>query len=90
MNINSLVASSPDWRMLNFLKKFFLASKKLHEFEIKNNGGGKLVHAYHDVSDGGLFTCLCEMAFAARVGIDINVDLLTRLIQMRWIGEVIT
>ncbi len=32
--------------------------------------------AYHDRSDGGLFACACEMAFAGRVGIALNVDLL--------------
>jgi phosphoribosylformylglycinamidine synthase len=31
---------------------------------------GRLL-AYHDVSDGGLFATLCEMAFAARCGLDI-------------------
>jgi len=36
---------------------------------------GKLL-AYHDRSDGGLFVTLAEMAFAGRVGIDINADLL--------------
>jgi len=30
--------------------------------------------AYHDRSDGGLFATLCEMAFAGRTGIDIQVD----------------
>ena len=33
-----------------------------------------LVLAYHDRSDGGLFATLCEMAFASRSGLDINVD----------------
>jgi phosphoribosylformylglycinamidine synthase len=32
--------------------------------------------AYHDRSDGGLFACVCEMAFAGQVGVSINVDLL--------------
>ena len=32
--------------------------------------------AYHDRSDGGLFTTICEMAFAGRTGVDINLDLL--------------
>jgi len=32
--------------------------------------------AYHDRSDGGLFTTLCEMSFASRMGLDINVDML--------------
>jgi phosphoribosylformylglycinamidine synthase len=36
-----------------------------------------LVLAYHDRSDGGLLACLCEMAFAARMGLTINLDLLT-------------
>lgn len=30
--------------------------------------------AYHDRSDGGLFATLAEMAFAARVGLDINLS----------------
>ncbi|MGA2550874.1 MAG: phosphoribosylformylglycinamidine synthase [Burkholderiaceae bacterium] len=34
-----------------------------------------LVLAYHDRSDGGLFTTVCEMAFAARAGITLNLDL---------------
>ncbi len=32
--------------------------------------------AYHDRSDGGLFAAACEMAFAGRVGVSLNVDLL--------------
>jgi phosphoribosylformylglycinamidine synthase len=34
---------------------------------------GKLL-AYHDRSDGGLFACLCEMAFAARCGLEVRLD----------------
>lgn len=30
--------------------------------------------AYHDRSDGGVFAALCEMAFAAHTGIDIDVE----------------
>ncbi len=30
--------------------------------------------AYHDRSDGGAFTTLCEMAFAGRLGIEIHID----------------
>ncbi|MCL4748037.1 MAG: phosphoribosylformylglycinamidine synthase, partial [Burkholderiaceae bacterium] len=37
---------------------------------------GRLL-AYHDRSDGGLFTTVAEMAFAGRCGVAINVDLLT-------------
>jgi phosphoribosylformylglycinamidine synthase len=32
--------------------------------------------AYHDRSDGGLFACACEMAFAGNVGIALNIDML--------------
>src|SRR5258706_411921 len=33
-----------------------------------------MILAYHDRSDGGLFATLCEMAFAARVGVTVNLD----------------
>ena len=33
-----------------------------------------LLLAYHDRSDGGLWACVCEMAFAARAGAEIDVD----------------
>jgi phosphoribosylformylglycinamidine synthase len=33
-----------------------------------------LLLAYHDRSDGGLFTLLCEMAFAGHCGITIDID----------------
>ena len=32
--------------------------------------------AYHDRSDGGLLACVAEMAFAGRVGVALNVDML--------------
>ncbi len=35
-----------------------------------------LVLAYHDRSDGGLFAAACEMAFAGRCGVTLNLDLL--------------
>lgn len=34
----------------------------------------KIVLAYHDRSDGGLFTTIVEMCFAGRVGADIHLD----------------
>ncbi len=34
------------------------------------------VLAYHDVSDGGLWATVCEMAFAGRLGVSLNVDIL--------------
>jgi phosphoribosylformylglycinamidine synthase len=36
---------------------------------------GRLL-AYHDVSDGGLWATVCEMAFAGRLGVSLNVDIL--------------
>ena len=36
---------------------------------------GRLL-AYHDRSDGGLWASVCEMAFAGRLGVSLNVDLL--------------
>jgi len=36
----------------------------------------RLILAYHDRSDGGLFACLCEMAFAGRCGVTLNLDVL--------------
>ncbi|MDO6454388.1 phosphoribosylformylglycinamidine synthase [Neptunomonas phycophila] len=50
------------------LAAFFAAIQEL------NNQG--MLLAYHDRSDGGLFTTLVEMAFAGRVGIDVNLDML--------------
>ena len=32
--------------------------------------------AYHDISDGGLWATVCEMAFAGHVGVSLNVDIL--------------
>jgi phosphoribosylformylglycinamidine synthase len=50
------------------LKAFFVAVQKL------NDDG--LILAYHDRSDGGLLATICEMAFAARVGVSLNLDTL--------------
>jgi phosphoribosylformylglycinamidine synthase len=36
----------------------------------------KKLLAYHDRSDGGVFTTLCEMAFAGHAGLDIKLDML--------------
>jgi phosphoribosylformylglycinamidine synthase len=35
-----------------------------------------LLLAYHDRSDGGLWAAVCEMAFAGRRGVSLNVDML--------------
>ncbi|KAK5941132.1 phosphoribosylformylglycinamidine synthase [Knufia obscura] len=58
--------SCPDIRSTQLLKDFFDATQKLHEQD--------LVLAYHDRSDGGLFTTLAEMAFAGRSGMSISLE----------------
>jgi phosphoribosylformylglycinamidine synthase len=50
------------------LKAFFAAVQAL------NRDG--LLLAYHDRSDGGLLVTVCEMAFAGRCGVTLNLDLL--------------
>ncbi|MFZ9626832.1 MAG: phosphoribosylformylglycinamidine synthase [Burkholderiaceae bacterium] len=44
---------------------------------IDNLGNSGQILSYHDRSDGGLFVTLCEMAFAGRCGLALNLDLLT-------------
>ena len=57
---------APDVRSVNLLKDFFDAREQLQEAGI--------VLAYHDRSDGGLFTTLVEMMFAGRCGIEVMLD----------------
>jgi phosphoribosylformylglycinamidine synthase len=48
------------------LKRWFAAQRDLR--------AAGLLLAYHDRSDGGLFTALAEMAFAANVGLDVELE----------------
>lgn len=57
----------PDVNATN-LKSFFEVIQTLNK--------DKRILAYHDRSDGGLLTTLLEMSFAARCGLDINLDVL--------------
>lgn len=57
---------APDVDDANQLKHFFATIQQL-------NKAGKIL-AYHDRSDGGLFTTLVEMAFAGHCGIDADVS----------------
>jgi phosphoribosylformylglycinamidine synthase len=57
---------SPDIHSVSLFKDFFDATQQLHE--------QNLVLAYHDRSDGGLFTTLAEMSFAGRCGIEIMLQ----------------
>src|SRR5438552_16813251 len=56
----------PDLDDPALLKNFFAALQEL----------APLVLAYHDRSDGGLFATVCEMSFAAQVGVTVNLDML--------------
>ncbi|WP_432472191.1 phosphoribosylformylglycinamidine synthase [Amphritea sp. HPY] len=58
----------PDVDDAEQLSAFFAAIQELNE--------QGLLLAYHDRSDGGLYTTLVEMAFAGHVGVDINLDML--------------
>jgi phosphoribosylformylglycinamidine synthase len=57
---------SPDVSDPTVLKHCFEAIQQM------NNDG--LLLAYHDRSDGGLLTTVCEMAFAGHCGVEFHVD----------------
>ena len=59
---------APDMDDPELFKAFFSAIQSL------NQEG--LLLAYHDRSDGGLWATVCEMAFAARTGVEIDVEAL--------------
>jgi phosphoribosylformylglycinamidine synthase len=59
---------APDVDNANMLKDFFNCMQALIEQDD--------ILAYHDRSDGGLFTTLAEMAFAGRTGLSIYLDAL--------------
>jgi phosphoribosylformylglycinamidine synthase len=58
--------ATPDVDDPALLKHFFATIQRLNT--------ERLLLAYHDRSDGGLFVTLCEMAFACHTGIDLHVD----------------
>ncbi len=57
---------APDLDDAKLLASFFRAIQRLN--------AENLLLAYHDRSDGGLLATLAEMAFAARTGIDLHLD----------------
>ena len=59
---------APDVVEAGDIKAFFAAVQLLKREHPET------VLAYHDRSDGGLFTTIAEMAFAGRCGVDISVD----------------
>ncbi|MCB2261672.1 MAG: phosphoribosylformylglycinamidine synthase [Candidatus Thiosymbion ectosymbiont of Robbea hypermnestra] len=58
--------TAPDLDDPRLLKAFFASVQAL-------NRADRLL-AYHDRADGGLFVTLCEMAFAGRCGLEIDLD----------------
>jgi phosphoribosylformylglycinamidine synthase len=63
-----LGSEAPDLDDATRLKAFFATIQAL-------NREGRIL-AYHDRSDGGLFATVCEMAFAGRTGVTVNLDVL--------------
>jgi phosphoribosylformylglycinamidine synthase len=61
---------APDVWDTDVIKDFYDAIEQLHESGI--------VLAYHDRSDGGLFTTLAEMMFAGRCGLEVMLDGVSR------------
>jgi phosphoribosylformylglycinamidine synthase len=66
---NQVGEQTPDADDAEVLRTFFVTVRALAE-------SGVLL-AYHDRSDGGLFACVCEMAFAGHTGVSLNLDMLT-------------
>ncbi len=60
-----LGSEGPDLDHPDLLKRFFAAIQELRAED--------LILAYHDRSDGGLLATLCEMAFAGRCGVDVDL-----------------
>lgn len=65
---NQMAGQAPDIEA-GRLKAFYTAIQQLVTED-------KLL-AYHDRGDGGLFATLAEMAFAGRVGLDVDISVLT-------------
>ncbi|KAI9300503.1 phosphoribosylformylglycinamidine synthase [Cunninghamella echinulata] len=67
-------SEAPDVEDATLLKNFFNAMQLVKEGDVKNS----IVLAYHDRSDGGLFTTIVEMCFAGHVGAQIDLDAITK------------
>ena len=61
---NTDMIAPPDIDDANALKQLFNCVQELHE----------IILSYHDKSDGGILTSLCEMIMASRIGIDVSID----------------
>ncbi|NYT77083.1 phosphoribosylformylglycinamidine synthase [Alcaligenaceae bacterium] len=66
---NQVGQDTPDMHDATVMRAFFQTLRKLAQ-------DGDIL-AYHDRSDGGLLATVCEMAFAGRTGVSLNIDMLT-------------
>ena len=62
---NRNLGETPDIEDPELLKRFF---NLIGTMKSKN-----LIQAYHDRSDGGLFACVSEMAFAGNMGVELSL-----------------
>ncbi len=62
---NEIGNQGPDMDDVDLFKRFYLAIQQMLAQD--------LLLAYHDRSDGGLVTALSEMAFAARLGLQVDI-----------------
>ena len=74
----------PDLNSPEVIRNFFECQRELR----KSN----YILAYHDRSDGGLFITLCEMSFASRLGLEIDIpdnekDIINNSIRIRIVNS---
>lgn len=60
----------PDVEDASLLKQFFAGCQRVRKEQVG------MILAYHDRSDGGIFTTIVEMCFAGRVGAKMSLDVL--------------
>ena len=66
---NQVGEETPDIDDAESLRAFFVTIRALAESGV--------ILSYHDRSDGGLFTTICEMAFAGHTGVSLILDMVT-------------
>ena len=76
---NQVGDTAPDVHDAGLIKDFLDATLQLQDAGI--------ILAYHDRSDGGLFTALVEMMFAGRCGIQVSLDVLCHGTNIRELNE---
>lgn len=64
---NEITGNTPDVDNAQSLNNLFKLLMECHEQE--------LISAYHDKSDGGLISTICEMVFASRIGVKLDLNI---------------